>query len=262
VRRGRVFGLQETMRSPGSIVVNDALARSTFPGESPIGHRVLAEDNREQWTITGVVGNVRGGDLGSEPGPLIYRCICQEHEPRFSPKSFLVRTAGDPHDTIRAVEEQVRAVDRNLPAFDIRTMDERLSEQLSPQRFQLALIGSFAVIALVLSTLGVYGVLSYLVTRRTREIGIRIAMGAQPAEVRRLVVGEGVTLAALAVVAGLGGAWALTRYLQSMLYGVTTLDAWTFASMPVVLVILAITACLVPAWRASRIDPMAALREE
>jgi putative ABC transport system permease protein len=262
VRRGRVFGVQETMRSPGSIVVNEALARSTFPGENPIGRRVLGEDDSEQWTITGVVGNIRGGDLGSEPGPLIYRCICQEQEVRVTPKSFLIRTAGDPHAAIRAVEEQVRAVDRNLPAFDIRTMDERLSEQLAPQRFQLALIGIFAVIALVLSALGVYGVLSYLVTRRTREIGIRMAIGAQAGEVRRLVVGESAVLAALAVVVGLCGAWTLTRYLQSMLYGVTALDAATFAVMPIVLVTLAIASSVLPAWRASRIDPMAALREE
>jgi ABC-type antimicrobial peptide transport system permease subunit len=156
----------------------------------------------------------------------------------------------------------VRAVDHDLLAFDVKTMDERLADSLAPQRFHLALIGTFAVIALVLSALGVYGVLSYLIARRTREIGIRIAMGAQAGEVRRLVVGESLGLAALAVVAGLGGAWALTRYLESMLYGVTALDGTTFAVMPVVLVALAIAASLMPAWRASRIDPMAALREE
>jgi len=153
-------------------------------------------------------------------------------------------------------------VDRNQPVFDVKTMDERLANSLAPQRFHLALIGTFAFIALVLSALGVYGVLSCLVTRRTREIGIRIAMGALPHEVRRLVVGESVVLAALAVVAGLGGAWALTRYLRSMLYGVTALDGATFAVMPVVLVALAIVSPALPAWRASRIDPMAALREE
>jgi predicted permease len=260
--RGRAFDLQETMRSPGSIVVNEAFARAIFPGESPLGHRVLSQDDSEQWTITGVVSNIRGGDLGSEPEPLIYRCICQEHEPYFTPKSFLIRTTGDPHAVFRTVEGQVRSVDRDLLAFDVKTMDERLDASLAPQRFHLLLIGTFAGIALVLSALGVYGVLSYLVTRRTREIGIRIAMGAQAGEVRRLVVGESLVLAVLAVLAGLGGAWGLTRYLQSMLYGVTALDGATFAVMPVVLLVLAIAASAVPAWRASRIDPMAALREE
>jgi len=175
---------------------------------------------------------------------------------------MIVRTTGDPRAAIRAVEGQVYAVDRNQPVFDVKTMEERLAASLAPQQFHLALIGTFAMIALVLSALGVYGVLSYLVTRRTREIGIRIAMGARPQEVRRLVVGESVVLAALAVVVGLGGAWALTRYLESMLYGVTALDGATFVMMPVVLVALAIASSVVPAWRASRIDPMTALREE
>ena len=262
LRRGRVFDLEETMRSPGSIVVNEAFAHTIFPGESPLGHRVLSQDEREPWNIVGVVGNIRAGDLGSDPEPRVYRCNCQEHEPLFMPNSFLIRTAGDPHALVRTVQQQVRAVDHDLLAFDVKTMDERLADSLAPQRFHLALIGTFAVIALVLSALGVYGVLSYLIARRTREIGIRIAMGAQADEVRRLVVGESLGLAALAVVAGLGGAWALTRYLESMLYGVTALDGTTFAVMPVVLVALAIAASLMPAWRASRIDPMAALREE
>jgi putative ABC transport system permease protein len=262
VRRGRVFNSQESRRSPGSIVINEAFARSIFPGENPLGHRIRSQDDSDQWTITGVVGNIRGGDLGSEPEPWIYRCNCQEREPLLMPSSLLIRTAGDPHAAIRAVEEQVRAVDRDLPAFDIKTMDERLADSLAPQRFHLVLIGAFALIALLLSAVGVYGVLSYLVTRRTREIGIRIAMGARPGEVRRLVVGESVVLAALAVVAGLAGAWALTRYLESMLYGVTALDSTTFSLMPVVLLALAIASSVLPAWRASRIDPMAALREE
>ncbi|PYT26878.1 MAG: hypothetical protein DMG57_20000 [Acidobacteria bacterium] len=262
LRRGRVFDLQETMRSPGSIVVNEAFARAIFPGESPLGRRVLSQDASEQWTITGVVGNIRAGDLGSEPEPLIYRCNCQEREPLFMPNSFLIRTAGDPHSVIRTVEAQVRALDHDLLAFDVKTMDERLGESLERQRFHLALIGTFAVIALVLSALGVYGVLSYLVTRRTREIGIRIAMGARPPEVQRLVMRESLVLTALAVVAGLSGAWALTRYLESMLYGVTALDGATFAVMPVVLLALAIASSVLPALRASRIDPMAALREE
>lgn len=258
LRRGRLFDFEDTRKSGDKIVVNEAFARQILPGENPLGQSLA----HWQWTIVGVVGNIRGSALGAEPEPVMYRCTCQT-DSRFETRmGVIVRTIGDPRAAIRAVEGQIYAVDRNQPVFDVKTMDERLADSLAPQRFHLALIGTFAVIALVLSALGVYGVLSYLVARRTREIGIRIAMGARPGEVRRLVVGESAGLTALAVVAGLGGAWALTRYLQSMLYGVTALDGVTFAVMPVVLVTLAIASSLVPAWRASRIDPMAALREE
>ena len=259
---GRLFDSEDSTQSSDKIVVNEAFAHKIFPGENPVGHRLIFYRNSADWTIVGVVGNVRGSALGAEPTPLIYRCICQANNRFLTRMGFIVRTTGDPRAAIRAVEGQVYAVDRNQPVFDVKTMDERLADALAPQRFHLTLIGTFAVIALALSALGVYGVLSYLVTRRTREIGIRIAMGAQPREVRRLVVGESAVLAAMAVVVGLGGAWALTRYLQSMLYGVTARDGMTFAVMPVVLVALAMAASLLPAWRASRIDPMAALREE
>jgi putative ABC transport system permease protein len=192
----------------------------------------------------------------------MYRCYCQTKNPFLTQMSFIVRTKGDPRAGIRPVEGQVYAVDRDQPLFDVKTMDERVSDSLAPQRFHLLLIGTFAVIALVLSALGVYSVMSYLVTRRTREIGIRMAMGARSSQVVRMVVGESAGLAFVAMVAGLGGAWWLTRYLQSMLYGVTTVDATTFAVMPIVLTGLAIAASFVPARRAARIDPMAALREE
>lgn len=263
LRSGRIFSFEDTQKSADHIVVNEAFAREILPGENPLGQRLVWEQDTDwHWTIVGVVGNIRGSALGAEPEPLIYRCTCQT-DSRFETRmSLIVRTTGDPRAAIRAVEGQVYAVDRNQPVFDVKTMDERLTDSLAPQRFHLALIGTFAIIALVLSALGVYGVLSYLVTRRTREIGIRIAMGAQAGEVRRLVVGESVVLAGLAVVSGMGGAWALTRYLQSMLYGVTALDGVTFAVMPIVLMALATASSVVPAWRASRIDPMAALREE
>jgi len=261
---GRVFNVEDHSKSEATIVVNEAFARKILPGENPLGQRLILDPsgNGPGWRIIGVVGNIRGRALGAEPAPMIYRCACQIVGPVLTRMGLIVRTTGDPRAAIRAVEGQVYAVDRNQPVFDVKTMDERLADSLAPQRFHLVLIGTFAVIALVLSALGVYGVLSYLVTRRTREIGIRMAMGARPREVRRLVVGESLALAALAVVAGLGGAWALTRYLQSMLYGVTALDGATFAVMPVVLVALAGASAVVPAWRASRIDPMAALREE
>src|SRR5207302_671669 len=138
----------------------------------------------------GVVGDIRGNDLGAEPAPFAWRCLCQHGDYRFlSMLWVLVRTTGDPHAIARAVETQMYAVDRAQPVFDVKTMEERVSAALAPERFQLLLIGAFAAIAMVLAALGVYGVMAYLVTRRTREIGIRIAIGAQPAQVQRLVLG-------------------------------------------------------------------------
>jgi putative ABC transport system permease protein len=172
------------------------------------------------------------------------------------------RTSVDPHAAIRAIEEQIYSVDRSQPVSDVKTMEERLSGSLAPQRFNLVLIGTFAAIAIILAALGVYGVMSYLVNRRTREVGIRIALGARPEQVMRQVVGESLALSLVAVLAGLAGAWGLTRYLHSMLYGVTALDGATFAAMPLLLAAIAVSASFVPARRASRIDPMTALREE
>jgi ABC-type antimicrobial peptide transport system permease subunit len=153
-------------------------------------------------------------------------------------------------------------VDRNEPVFDVKTMDERLADALAPQRFHLLLIGIFAAIAIGLAAVGVYGVMSYLVTQRSREIGIRVALGAQLKDVLRLTLGETLKWTTLAAATGLGCAWALTRYLASMLYGVTALDAMTFAAMPFLLVVIALVATLAPALRALRIDPATVLREE
>jgi putative ABC transport system permease protein len=261
--RGRAFDSQDTQRSSDKIVVNEVLARKIFAGENPLGQRIQVGANDVQGlTVVGVVGNIRGSELGAEPEPLIYRCTCQNRTPFLARMAFIVRTARDPETATRALEGQVYAVDRNQPVFDVRTMEERLARSLAPQRFHLLLVGAFAGIAVVLAALGVYEVMSYVVARRTREIGIRIAMGARPRQVERLVLGESVALAVVAALAGLLGAWGLTRYLTSMLYGVTALDTATFAAMPVVLIVIAATAAFIPARRASRVDPMTALREE
>ena len=174
----------------------------------------------------------------------------------------MIRTAADPKGAIRAVEQEVRAVDRDQPIFDVKTMDERRDAALAPERFQLVLIGTFAAIAILLSAAGVYGVMSYLITRRTREIGIRVAMGARPADVLSMVMGETTVLALLAIAMGLGGAWALTRYIRSMLYGVSDLDAATFVLTPLLLAAIVLIASFGPARRAVRVDPITALREE
>jgi putative ABC transport system permease protein len=260
LKNGRFFDLSDTFQTPVRVVVNEAFVRRIFPGEDPVGRRIGYGPNPKPWTIIGVAGDFRASALGADPTPLIYLCTCQTGAD--APFRFVLRTLSDPQSAIRAVEEQVYSVDRNQPIFDVKTMQERIDLALAPQKFQLVLIGAFAGIAILLAAAGVYGVMSYLVGRRTREIGIRMAMGATPASVMRLVLGETSALTAMALIAGIGGAWALTRYMKALLYGVTELDALTFAAAGALLAVIVLCAGLAPAGRAAKIDPLTALREE
>ena len=276
VLAGRIFDEHDTYRqtsqamidrgydphgSAAAIVVNEAFAHKIFPGEDPLGRTILSGQN-DRSTIVGVAGSIRGNSLGAEPAPLIYSCACGTGNRFLSRMAILVRTSGDPHSAIRPIGEQVYAVDRQQPVSDALTMEERLAASLAPHRFQLLLVGAFACIAILLAAAGVYGVMSYLVMRRGREIGIRIALGARPEDVLRLMLRETASLSALAIAAGLAGAWVLTRYARSMLYGITTLDPASFIVAPLVLVLAVLAATAGPAHRACRADPIAALREE
>jgi predicted permease len=272
LRSGRIFDAHDVLRpahltnygaaSEAPVVVNQAFVRKLFPGENPLGRQLVFGPDRNSvtWTILGVVGDVRGGALGADPPAMIYRCACEGS--RVFRAGFVIRTAVDPKTVIRAAEDQVHAIDRDQPVFDVKTMDERRAAALTPERFQLGVIGTLAAIALLLAAAGVYGVTSYLVTRRTREIGIRVAMGARPVAVLRMVLGEALVVVSLAAFAGLGGAWALTRYIRSMLYNVTELDAATFCIAPLLLAAIVLVASFAPARYASRVDPTRALREE
>jgi predicted permease len=273
VKSGRTFDRQDFARTAGLVsnygmaraapgVVNEALVRSIFPGENPLGRQLVFGPDRNSvtWTIIGAVGDVRAGALDAEPLPMVYRCTCDgSHLLR---AGFAVRTRGDPKTLIGAVEEQVRTADPDLPVFDVKTMEERRAVALAPERFQFAIIGGFAGIALLLAAAGVYGVMSYLVSRRTREIGIRVAMGAGPGDVRGMVIRETAIPVAGGVGAGLAGAWALTGYMRSMLAGVREMDFTTFGFAAALLGAVVLGACLAPARHAARIDPMRALREE
>jgi predicted permease len=261
LRSGRLIQVAE--KEPDNVVVNEAFARQFFPGEDPLGQRIVfGRNDANHWTIVGVVGSIRGGDLGAEPEPRMYRAIGQSEDRFLSLMRLSVRTAGDPLGVVRAVEGQLYAVDRSQPVFDVKTMEQRVADTLAPERFQLLLIGTFAAMAVILAALGVYGVMAYLVTRRTREIGIRMAIGARPEQVRGQILRESLALAATAVAAGVAGAWGLTRYLGAMLYGVTAVDGVTFSAAALLLVAVAMAASLLPARKASRVDPVVALREE
>ncbi|MGP0075920.1 MAG: ADOP family duplicated permease [Bryobacteraceae bacterium] len=262
LKSGRIFDAHDFVRSMEPVVVNEAFVRRIFPGEDPVGRQIgYGPDERNiRLTIVGVVGNIRGAALGADPPAVLYRCGCVGIS--LFRAGYLVRTSVAPEAAIRAIEQQVRAVDRDQPIYDVKTMDQRRDAALAPERFQLILLGSFAFIAILLAAAGVYGTMSYLVTRRTREIGIRMAMGARHADVVRMVLGETTVLVLLAIAMGLGGAWALTRYIRSMLYGVTELDPATFVATSVLLAAIILIASWGPARRAVGVDPITALREE
>jgi putative ABC transport system permease protein len=272
LRSGRIFDAHDFMTprpltnygvpATSAVVVNQAFARKLFPGEDPLNKQIVfgPDHNSVAWTIIGVVGDAHAGALGAEPPPMVYRCSCDGS--RMFSAGFIIRTEADPKGVIHAAEEAVRLVNSDQPIFDVKTMDERRATALTPERFQLTVIGAFAFIAILLAAAGVYGVTSYLVTRRTREIGVRVALGARPADVVAMVLRETMVLVLFATVGGLSGAWALTRYVHSMLYGVSELDGVTFSLASLLLIVVVLVACFAPARYAAHIDPTRALREE
>jgi putative ABC transport system permease protein len=267
LRRGRFFDVHDTPDSPRMVLINETFARHYFPDQDPVGRTILVRsgvraEDQDALIIAGVAANTRGNSLGIPPSPVLYQCVCQSANSFLNRMRIIVRTPGAPYAAARAVSDEVYAVDREQPVFEIKSMEDRVAESLAPERFQLLLTGTFTFLALVLAAAGVYGVMSYLVSRRTREIAIRMAMGARPADVLRLVFRESILLAPVAIALGLGGAWALVRYIKSMLYGIAALDTPTFLITPLVLAMIVVAASLGPARRASRVDPMTALREQ
>src|SRR5581483_2333100 len=221
----------------------------------PIGRRLRAGDR--VYTIVGVVGGVKHSGLELEPKPTIYYHYLQTPDPHVD---LTVRTAGDPAGMIRAVKNAVYAVDRDQPVFHIRTMDQVIDDATAPRRMTLVLLAIFAVVALALDSLGIYGVMSYTFGQRTQEIGIRMAMGARTDAVMRMVVGQGMAWAAAGVAFGLVLAIAATRVISSLLYGISRTDSAIFAGASAVLLVVALIACYIPARRAARVDPVVSLR--
>jgi putative ABC transport system permease protein len=241
-----------------TIVVNEAIAQRFFPGGDPIGKRlnVCSLDPKPCWlTIVGVVGNVHQYGLEAAPTLDIYY---SEGWPRY----MVIRTAADPAALAQAAIGEVHRFDANLPVTHVMTLNNLFADSVSPRRFSTFLLGVFAGLALLLAAMGIYGVMSYIVSLRTNEIGIRVALGAQPGDIWRLVIGRGAQLAFAGVAFGLVGAFALTKLISSLLYGVKPTDPITFGGVALLLVGVALLACYVPARRAMRVDPMVALRYE
>lgn len=264
MRQGRAFSERDTKEAPGVIVVNEAFARKFFPNENPIGKRIKPgistdEDDPRMREIVGVVADVRNRNLNSDLRPGYF---VPQSQLAWDQMTIVVKTTSDPHSLINAIQNEVHTMDKEVPVFDVKTMNEYISSTVAAPRFNATLLMIFAAVALVLTIVGLYGVMSYSVAQRTNEIGIRMALGAQTRDVLRLIVSQGFKLVLIGLAIGLLGAFALTRVIASLLFGVTTKDPLTFVAVAAVLAFVALLACYIPARRAARLDPLRALRYE
>jgi putative ABC transport system permease protein len=260
--KGRDFNERDAREAAKVTIIDERLAREYWPDGDPIGKRIRfgpPEDNEPWHTIVGVVGDVRHQRLDASTRKSVYLPFAQMP---MAGSSLAIRTSGRAESLIAAVRAQLREIDSDLPLTQVMPMTEVVARSVWQPRLYTALFGVFAAVALILATVGIYGVVSYAVTQRTREIGLRMALGAQRQDVLRLVVGQGVMLASIGVGTGLAAALALTRLMSSLLFGVTTTDPLTFAAVSVLLAGVALGACFVPAFRAAKVDPMVALRYE
>jgi putative ABC transport system permease protein len=256
---GRTFTEQDNQNSEPVVIVSQNLAQKYWPGQDPLGKRIRMG---EPWiTVVGVVQTVKNQLVG-EPRPHLYIPYRQPHFNFFPPQDLIVRTSGDPLSLAASVRREIWAIDKDQPISNIQTMEQILSTAVEQPRFNMLLLAIFASIALILSSVGIYGVLSYSVTQRTQEIGIRLALGAQRRDILKTMVGEGMKLTLVGVVIGLGGAFALTRVLSSLVFGVSVTDLTTFVGIPLLLAGVALLASFIPARRATKVDPMVALRYE
>jgi len=266
--RGRAFEAMDNMHGQPVVLVSQTFVRRYLSSEDPIGKHIqfppglpgLPAGTPPRLLIVGVVGDTKDAALDVEPVPLMYTPVLQGTVFNLA---FVLRTnAGmhDPDGLSTTVARYVRAVDPEIPVFASRSMDEVVFRALSNRRFAMLLLMLFAGVALVLSAVGIYGVMAYTVSQRTQEIGVRLALGARPRDVLQLVLRRGIAMAIAGAVVGTVTALAFTRAMASLLYGVTSTDPLTFVAAPVLLALVALLACFVPAWRAARVDPKLALR--
>jgi len=260
--RGRFFNEQDKKDSLKVVIIDENMARTYWPGADPIGKRLKlggVASNSPWLTVVGVVANVKQYALDTNSRVALYTPHLQVP---IATMYVTMRTTGDPRSIAAAVTDEARAMDANVPVFDVKTMEQRLSESLARRRFAMLALGLFAVVAMLLAVVGIYGVMSYSVAQRTREIGIRVALGAKTRDVLKLIIRQGMLLAAIGVGIGLVAAILATRVMASLLFGVSPTDPATFALIAVLLAGVALLACYVPARRAAKVDPMVALRYE
>jgi predicted permease len=264
LRRGRLFNEQDTSTNPRVVVVDEHMAEQLWPNEDPIGKRIRtggidASDSAPWLTVVGVVGRIKQDTLDSDSRMAFYRAHTQSPGRAMN---VVLRSRVDPVGLAAAVRKEIRDVDPDLPIYNVRTMTWRVDESLARRRFSMLLLTIFATLASGLAAIGIYGVVAYFVNQGTRELGIRMALGATPRGIRVLVVRHGVVIALAGVTLGLAGALVVGRFMQSLLFGIKPTDPLTFSSIAVLLGLVALVASYVPARRAARIDPMLALRRE
>jgi len=259
--RGRDFNEADTAQSQPVTILSEAAARQYFPGEDPVGKTIiLSSFGDNPMTVIGVAGDVRNNALATDAGPTVYGSATVYSG--WNPMFLAIRTAGDPAALTASMRAAVRAIDASVPAYDVRTAEELIAQSLGSRRFNMYLLGCFAAIALLLACVGLFGVMSYLVSMRTRDIGIRLALGAAPGSVLRLILSHGLLLTTIGVAIGVAGGLALTGTMRTLLFGVEPTDTVTFVSVPLLLIAVALVACYVPARHAMRVDPLIALRSE
>ena len=260
--RGRGFNAEDLPGAPRAIIVNDRMARYYWPGEDPIGRRIRFSDEAPWMTVVGVAGDVKAMGPADAMGSMEYYTALSQRRSVSEQMTFAIRTSLAPESLFSSIRDAVRAVDPKQPVYRLETAARMLDESLAESRFYLLLMTVFAGSAMLLAAIGLYGVLAFLVTQRTREIGVRMALGAQSRDVMRLVLGQGMRLTLGGLALGLVAALALTRLLKAMLFGVSATDPLTFAIIALLLPAVALLACYLPARRATRVDPLDALRCE
>jgi putative ABC transport system permease protein len=276
LRRGRFITAQDDVRAPGVVIINERAAHEYWPGQNPVGQRIKISEEKSgqpKWlTIIGLVANAKQSDWAADPDPEMYLAALQtadflgESETAISTHiryiTLVVRTVGNPADLVPAIQQTVRSFDRNLPISEVLTMERVVADANAEPRFEMFLLGVFGAVALLLAAIGIYGVMNYSVSKRTREIGIRISLGASRADVLRMVMRQAVLQALAGSVVGVAGAVLLSKLMTKMLYGVQPTDPLTFGGVTFILGLAALLATCVPARKAARIEPMVALRTE
>jgi putative ABC transport system permease protein len=265
MKRGRAFDERDGANAPLVAIVNQTMARQYWAGEDPIGRRLKVGGaiSPMPWlTIVGVVQDVRQMGLDEPTRSEMYFPYWQAAWDWMVPRDLVIRTAGDPLQLANSARQAIASIDRNQPVSEIRTLDDLLDHEVAQRRVQATLLGAFAVLALVLACVGIYGVLSYLVAQRTQEIGVRLALGADARDIFRSVAGRGMALTGAGIAVGIVGALMLSRLIAGMLYGVAANDPLTLVGASVTFAVVALAACWIPARRAAKVDPMSALRYE
>jgi len=264
--QGRTFAPQDEQGGPSLAIVNEAFARQMFNGENPLGHRIKPNisfgdsDDAPMREIVGIVGDVKSGGISAIPVAEIY--APQTPVDFIGEMTVVVRTGNDPNALVPAMRSLVTSMDKDLPLRNVKTMEQHVNGSISAPRFEALLLGTFAALAFLLTTIGLYGVISYSVVQRTREMGIRIALGAQRGSISRMVVREGAVLTLIGVAAGLLASLFAVRLISGLLYGIGATDPATFIVVPLLLMAVALLASYIPARRATRVDPLVALRYE